>query len=67
MHAGLGAERATLDDRTFLVGDRVFVKRRLGQVPVNRGEIFETKFVGAMGAITQTCFLHGNFLLNAPR
>ena len=67
MHAGLGAERAALDDVTFLVGDRVLVERRLGQVPVDRSEILEAEFVGAMSAVTQTCFLHGNFLLNASR
>ena len=59
VNAGLGTEGAAFDDVAFLVGDRVFVKRRLGEIPVNGGKILEAEFVGAMGAITQTCFLHG--------
>ena len=58
MRAGLGAKRAAVNDGAFAVGDRVLVKRRLRQVPVNGREIFETEFVGAMGAVSQSCFVH---------
>ena len=56
--AGLGAERAAFDERGFAGGDGMLVKRRLGQVPVDRGELFEAEFVGAIGAVPHTRFLH---------
>ena len=56
--AGLGAERAAGDDRRLAGGDGVLVERRLGQIPVDRGEIFEAEFVGAVGAVPHTRFLH---------
>src|SRR6266700_8401478 len=34
------------------------VKRRRGKIPMDRGDILEAKFVGAIGAIAQTRFLH---------
>ncbi len=56
--AGLGAERAAFDQRGFASGDGMFVKRRFGVIPVDRGEIFEAEFVGAMSAVPHTRFLH---------
>ena len=64
--AGLGAERAAGDDGGFAVADRVLVKRRLGEVPVNRAEILETEFVGAESGVAQTGFFHGKLLLTPP-
>ena len=43
-----------------LAGDGVLVERRFGQVPVDLGEVFETEFVGAIGAVPHTRFLHAN-------
>jgi hypothetical protein len=57
---GLGAERAARDDGGFPVPDCVLVKRRLGQIPMDRAEVFEAEFVGAEGGITQTEFFHRN-------
>jgi hypothetical protein len=58
MDAGLRAQRATLDDGGFPGCDRMLVKQRRGKIPMDRGQILEAKFVGAMGAIAQTRFLH---------
>ena len=55
---GLGAERAAFDQRGFASGDGVLVERGFGEVPVDRGEIFEAEFVGAMSAVPHTRFLH---------
>jgi len=52
--AGLGAERATGDDRSLAVANRVLVERGFGQVPVNRAEILEAELVGAIGGVAQT-------------
>jgi hypothetical protein len=30
----------------------MLIERRLGQIPVDRGETFEAEFVGAIGAVT---------------
>jgi len=38
--AGLGAQRAAVNNRGFLIGQRVLVERRLGQVPMDGREIF---------------------------
>ena len=57
--AGLGAQRAPLHDVAFMIGERMLVKRGLGQVPVDRGKAGKSKFVGAMGAVAQPCLLHG--------
>ena len=64
--AGLGAKRAAGDDGGFAVADRVLVKRRFGQIPVNRSEILETEFVGAESGVAQPGFFHGKFLLTPP-
>src|SRR5712671_7253296 len=37
--AGFGAQRAALDQMGFAVCKRMFVKRRLGQVPVDRSKV----------------------------
>ena len=58
MHAGLGAERAAVDEGAFAVGDGVLDQSGVGQIPVDAGEIFEAEFVGAVGAVSQTRFLH---------
>jgi hypothetical protein len=36
----------------------MLIERRFGQIPVNGGELFETEFVGAIGAVPHTRFLH---------
>ena len=56
--AGLGTERAARDDRAFARCDGMLVESRFGQIPVNGGELFETEFVGAIGAVPHTRFLH---------
>ena len=56
--AGLGAERAAVDQRGFLVGQRVLIERRLGQIPMNGCEVFQAEFVGAIGTVPHTSFLH---------
>src|SRR6185295_7949653 len=57
---GLRAECATRDDRSFTRGDGMLVEQRLGQVPVDCGEIFETEFVSAISAVPHTLLLHAN-------
>src|SRR5712671_8216479 len=37
--AGFGAQRAALDQMGFLVRKRMFVERRLGQVPMDRSKV----------------------------
>src|SRR6266851_934915 len=37
--AGFSAQRATLHQLGFVVGERVLVKRRLGQVPMDRSKV----------------------------
>ena len=66
MDAGLGADRPALDDIGFSAGDRMFVELGRVEIPVDRGEIFETEFVGAVGAVPQTRFLHGRPPLKRP-
>ena len=56
--SGFGAERAAGDDGRLIVADGVLVKRGLGKIPMNAGEIFEAEFVGAVRAIPYTSFLH---------
>jgi len=56
--AGLGAERAAIDQLGFAGADSVLVKRRLGQIPMDFFEVFETEFVGAVGTVPHTRFLH---------
>src|ERR1700675_147599 len=56
--AGFGAERAAVDERALVVGDGVLDQHGVGQVPVDAGEIFKAEFVGAVGAVPRTRFLH---------
>src|ERR1700731_410000 len=56
--AGLGAERAAVDERALTVGDGVLDEPGVGQIPVDAGEIFKAEFVGAVGAVLPTRFLH---------
>ncbi len=63
---GLGAERPTCHDRSFTRRNGVLVEQRLGQVPVDCGEIFEAKFVSAIGTVPHTLLLHAKFLPTQP-
>src|SRR5215469_4699489 len=54
--AGLGAEGAALHQRSFAVSDCVLHQNGVGQIPMNTGEIFETEFVDAIGAVPHTRF-----------
>src|SRR5262249_11010484 len=65
MYAGLGAQRAALHHLRLAVPDGVLKKRRLGQIPMDRSQILEAEFIGAVGAVPQTGFLHGIDLQNA--
>ena len=58
--AGLRAERAARDQRRLARGNRVLVKRRLGEVPAYLGQILEAEFVGTIGAVPHTLLLHAN-------
>jgi len=49
--AGFSAKRAALDHLGFAVCERMFVKRSLGQVPVDSNKTRKPKPVGAIGAI----------------
>src|ERR1700722_3006584 len=56
--SGFGTERAAGDNRRLAITNGMFVEWGFGQIPVNRGEIFEAEFVGAVGAVPRTRFLH---------
>jgi hypothetical protein len=56
--AGLGAERAALDDMTFPGGDRVFVELLGGQIPVDAGQILQAEPVRAMRTVPKTRLFH---------
>ena len=58
MHAGLGDESSAGRDLTFVVADRILVEPRLGEIPMQAREALEAEFVGAMGAVAHTRFLH---------
>ena len=58
VHAGLGAERAAIDERALVVGDGMLDKRGIGQIPVDRGQVFQAEFFRTMGAVPETRFLH---------
>src|SRR5215469_3458165 len=59
--ARLGTEGAALHQRAFAASDRVLHQNGVGQIPMNAGEIFETEFVGAVGAVP-----HARFHLKPP-
>ena len=56
--SGFGAQRAAGDDGRLAVADGVLVERGFGQVPIDAGEILEAEFVGSIGAVSHTRFLH---------
>ena len=58
MHAGLRADRAALDQRRLPCCDGVLIERRRGQIPMHRAQPLEAEFIGAVGAVPQTRFLH---------
>ena len=58
MHAGLRADRAALDQRRLPCCDGMLVERRRGQIPMHRAQPLEAEFIGAVGAVPQTRFLH---------
>ena len=60
MRAGLGAEGAAAHEEAFAIGDRVLDQDCVRQIPVDRRSVVQAKFVGAMGAIPQTRFLHAS-------
>jgi hypothetical protein len=49
-----------MDEEALAVGDRVLDQNRVGQIPVDRREVFQAEFFGAMRAIPQTGFLHAS-------
>ena len=56
--SGLGTERAAGDNGRLAITNGMLVERGFGQIPVNRGEIFEAEFIGAVRAVPRTRFLH---------
>jgi hypothetical protein len=64
MVAGFRAERAALDDRGLAGGDGMLVERRDVQIPVDRSQVLEPEFVGALGAVPQSRFLHNDLRLD---
>src|SRR5205814_762005 len=65
--AGLRADRAALHEGGLAGGERVFVESGDVQVPAHRGEIIEAEFVGAIGAVARTRFLHEDLPLPSGR
>jgi hypothetical protein len=49
---GLGAQRAALDQPNFAVGKRMFVKRRLDEIPVHCGKIRKPELLDATRTVT---------------
>ncbi len=58
MDAGLRADRAALHDRGLAGRDGMLVERRRIEIPVDRSQVLESEFVGAVGAVPQSRFLH---------
>ena len=58
VNSGLGAEGTALHERALAGGDRFLNKNRIGQIPVDCCELFQAKFVSAVGAVSHTGFLH---------
>jgi hypothetical protein len=44
----------------------MLVEQRLGEVPVDCGEILEAEFVSAVSAVPHTLLLHPKFLPTQP-
>ena len=64
---GLGAERPARHDRSFPCRNGMLVEQRLGEVPVDSGQILEAEFVSAVSAVPHTLLLHQKFLPTQPR
>jgi hypothetical protein len=47
-----------MNHRALVAGDRMLDQSRVGQIPIDPGEILEAEFVGAVSAVPQTRFLH---------
>jgi len=58
MGAGIGAERAALGELRFAALERLLVKLRRLQVPVERLELAEAELLGAMSLVAMTDILH---------
>ena len=56
--AGLRAKRAAGDDRGLLGRNGMLIERGLEQIPVDRGKLLETEFIGPVSAVPHTRFLH---------
>ena len=65
--AGLGAERAAFNDMAFIRGEREFVELLGGKIPVDRCEVLEAEFLGAVSAVPQTRLLHANLRQHPAR
>jgi hypothetical protein len=63
---GFGAKRSARHDRSFSGRNGMLVEQRLGEVPVNCGEILEAEFVSAVSAVPHTLLLHPKFLPTQP-
>src|SRR5262249_16129259 len=59
MDAGLGAQRAALDQVRLAVANGVLVERGLRQIPMDRGGIIEAELGSGVSAVPETGFLHG--------
>src|SRR6185436_12409963 len=64
--AGLGAERAAFDHMAFLCRNREFVELLGRKIPVDRGQVLEAEFLGAVCAVPQTRFFHANLRPSVP-
>src|SRR5436853_86926 len=60
MDAGFRAERSALDDRGLVGGNRMLIEWRRVQIPVDRSEVLEADRVSALGAVSQSRFLHSS-------
>src|SRR4051812_2277138 len=66
MDAGLGAKRTAFDDVAFLGGQRVFVKLLGGKIPMDRSQVLEAEFLGAVSAVPQTRLFHASLRRTNP-
>src|SRR5215213_4944210 len=56
--ASVGAERAAGGDLGFIAGKGKFVESGLREIPMNGLQALKTEFIGAIGAVSHTRFLH---------
>ena len=66
MDAGLRAERAAFDHGGLAGRDGMLIEGRRGQIPMNRGEVLEAEFVGAVGCCSSNPSPARNFLHSRP-